>query len=43
MVRETTPDDRTWSVMGRTLGLPVEVRAAAQWGAQYLVSAAAAP
>jgi hypothetical protein len=41
-VRETAPDDRTWSVMGRTLGLPVEVRAAGQWGAQYLVSAAAA-
>ena len=28
--------------MGRTIGLPVEVRRAAQWGAQYLVPAAAA-
>jgi hypothetical protein len=28
--------------MGRTIGLPVEVRRAGQWGAQYLVPAAAA-
>ena len=28
--------------MGRTVGLPVEVRRAAQWGVQYLVPAAAA-
>ena len=32
----------SWSVMGRTVGLPVEVRRAAQWGVQYLVPAAAA-
>jgi Acetoacetate decarboxylase (ADC) len=32
----------SWSVMGRTIGLPVEVRRAAQWGVQYLVPAAAA-
>jgi hypothetical protein len=35
-------DDRSWSVLGRRVGLPVEVRRAAQWGAQYLVPAAAA-
>jgi hypothetical protein len=29
-------------VLGRTIGLPVEVRRAAQWGVQYLVPAAAA-
>jgi hypothetical protein len=29
-------------VLGRTVGLPVEVRRAAQWGVQYLVPAAAA-
>jgi len=33
---------RSWSVLGRTVGLPVEVRKAAQWGVQYLVPAAAA-
>jgi hypothetical protein len=45
----TTADDAgrptggpTWEVLGRTVGLPVEVRAAAQWGVQYLVPAAAA-
>jgi len=32
----------SWTVMGRTVGLPVEVRRAGQWGVQYLVSAAAA-
>jgi hypothetical protein len=31
-----------WSIMGRTVKLPVEVRRAAQWGVQYLVPAAAA-
>src|SRR5665213_3402664 len=35
-------DARTWTVLGRTIGLPVEVRRAAQWGVQYLVPAAAA-
>ena len=33
---------RSWSVMGRTVTLPVEVRRARQWGVQYLVPAAAA-
>jgi hypothetical protein len=32
----------SWSVLGRTVSLPVEVRRAAQWGVQYLVSADAA-
>ena len=32
----------SWTVLGRTIGLPVEVRRAAQWGVQYLVPAAAA-
>jgi hypothetical protein len=32
----------SWSVMGRTVTLPVEVRRARQWGVQYLVPAAAA-
>ncbi len=43
------PDDaaqsdgpRSWTVLGRTIELPVEVRRAAQWGVQYLVPAAAA-
>lgn len=31
-----------WTVLGREITLPVEVRRAAQWGAQYLVPAAAA-
>jgi hypothetical protein len=35
-------DPRSWTVLGRTVGLPVEVRRAAQWGVQYLVPAAAA-
>jgi hypothetical protein len=35
-------DARSWTVLGRTIGLPVEVRRAAQWGVQYLVPAAAA-
>src|ERR1700722_19316764 len=33
---------RSWTVQGRTVRLPVEVRLAAQWGVQYLVPAAAA-
>lgn len=33
---------RSWSVMGRTIGLPVVVRRAAQWSVQYLVPAGAA-
>lgn len=32
----------TWTVLGRTIGVPVEVRAARQWSVQYLVPAAAA-
>ncbi|HEY5109757.1 MAG TPA: acetoacetate decarboxylase family protein [Acidimicrobiales bacterium] len=47
---DSTPDARSdpqseggpWQVLGRTIGLPVEVRKAAQWGVQYLVPAAAA-
>ena len=31
-----------YEVLGRTIGLPVEVRKAAQWGVQYLVPTAAA-
>lgn len=34
--------DPTWTVLGRTIGTPVEVRAARQWSVQYLVPAAAA-
>ena len=38
-----SPDGiRSWTVQGRTVRLPVEVRRAAQWGVQYLVPAAAA-
>ena len=33
---------RSWTVMGRTVSLPVQVRRAAQWGVQYLVPAEAA-
>ncbi len=36
------PDPRSWTVLGRRVGLPVEVRKARQWGVQYLVPAAAA-
>jgi hypothetical protein len=36
------PEGRTWTVLGRTIGLPVEVRVARQWTVQYLVPAAAA-
>ncbi len=32
----------SWTVLGRKVGLPVEVRKAAQWSVQYLVPAAAA-
>jgi hypothetical protein len=42
IVEHGSGDDRTWTVLGRTVGLPVEVRRAAQWGVQYLVPAAAA-
>ena len=35
-------EPRSWTVLGRTIGLPVEVRRAAQWGVQYLVPAEAA-
>ena len=37
-----TPPAGSYQVLGRTVGLPVEVRSAAQWGVQYLVPAAAA-
>jgi len=37
-----TEETRSWTVLGRRIGLPVEVRRAAQWGVQYLVPAAAA-
>jgi hypothetical protein len=39
---EAPGDQGPWQVLGRTVGLPVEVRRAAQWGVQYLVPAAAA-
>ena len=39
---DAAPDQGPWQVLGRTIGLPVEVRRAAQWGVQYLVPAAAA-
>jgi hypothetical protein len=32
----------SWTVLGRRVGLPVEVRRAAQWSVQYLVAASAA-
>ncbi len=32
----------SWTVLGRTVSLPVEVRAASQWNVQYLVPARAA-
>jgi hypothetical protein len=32
----------SWSILGRRVGLPVEVRRAGQWSAQYLVPSAAA-
>jgi hypothetical protein len=35
-------ETRSWTVLGRTIGLPVEVRRSAQWSVQYLVPAAAA-
>jgi len=38
----TPRNDGPYEVLGRTLGLPVVVRRAAQWGVQYLVPAAAA-
>ena len=39
---DTPSDQGPWQIQGRTIGLPVEVRRAAQWGVQYLVPAAAA-
>jgi len=39
---DTVADQGPWLIQGRTIGLPVEVRRAAQWGVQYLVPAAAA-
>ena len=39
---DTPVDQGPWQVLGRTIGLPVEVRQAVQWGVQYLVPAAAA-
>jgi hypothetical protein len=39
---EAAEGPRSWTVLGRTVGLPVEVRRAAQWGVQYLVPTAAA-
>ena len=39
---DTSSDQGPWQILGRTIGLPVEVRSAAQWGVQYLVPAAAA-
>jgi hypothetical protein len=36
------PAAPSWTVMGRPVGLPVEVRRAGQWSVQYLVPAAAA-
>ena len=39
---QTPPETGSYEVLGRTIGLPVEVRRAAQWGVQYLVPAAAA-
>jgi len=40
--RDTLSDQGPWQIQGRTIGLPVEVRRAAQWGVQYLVPAPAA-
>ncbi len=36
------PPATSWTVLGRRVGLPVEVHRAAQWSAQYLVPASAA-
>jgi len=38
----TRSDAGPWHILGRTIGLPVEVRKAAQWGVRYLVPAKAA-
>ncbi len=40
--RPDDPDCSTWTVLGRKIGVPVEVRAARQWTVQYLVPAGAA-
>ncbi len=42
LVNSQADPERSWSVLGRTVTLPVEVRRAAQWSVQYLVPAAAA-
>jgi hypothetical protein len=42
MATERGERDISWSVMGRRISLPVEVRRAGQWSVQYLVPAAAA-
>jgi hypothetical protein len=42
LMTQTPPDSGPYEVLGRTIGLPVEVRRAAQWGVQYLVPTAAA-
>jgi hypothetical protein len=39
---DTPTESGLWRVLGRKIGLPVEVRKAAQWGVQYLVAAKAA-
>jgi hypothetical protein len=39
---ESSSSDGPYEVLGRSIGLPVEVRKAAQWGVQYLVPATAA-
>jgi hypothetical protein len=39
-MKDATPD--SWTVLGRTISAPVEVRRAAQWGAQFLVDLTAA-
>jgi len=39
---DTHLESGPYEVLGRTIGLPVEVRRAAQWGVQYLVPLAAA-
>jgi len=39
---QTSQETASYEVLGRTIGLPVQVRRAAQWGVQYLVPAAAA-
>jgi Acetoacetate decarboxylase (ADC) len=40
--RQDDPEGPTWTVLGRRIGVPVEVRTARQWTVQYLVPAGAA-